>query len=78
FLFLCTNDHFCVLELYYFEKDNTFYYSIKLLKPINSITVNETENSILRSKNLTWVSISTDVTYEKINATLVNKYENLI
>ncbi|MBF8997862.1 transglutaminase family protein, partial [Francisella tularensis] len=47
-------------------------------KPINSITVNEPENSILSSKKQTWVSISTDVTYEKINETLVNKYENLI
>ncbi|AUP75529.1 DUF3857 domain-containing transglutaminase family protein [Francisella tularensis] len=76
-LYISTNDPFGVLELNYFEKDKT-YYSIKLLKPINSITVNEPENSILSSKKQTWVSISTDVTYEKINETLVNKYENLI
>ncbi|MDE4967887.1 transglutaminase, partial [Francisella tularensis subsp. holarctica] len=54
------------------------YYSIKIINPIYIITVTETENSILSSKKQTWVSISTDVKYEKINETLVNKYENLI
>ncbi|MBK2356692.1 DUF3857 domain-containing transglutaminase family protein [Francisella hispaniensis] len=77
-LYISTNDPFGVLELKFFIKDETYYYNIKLLKPINSVTINEPENSILSSKKQTWVSISTDKTYEKINKTLATKYENLI
>ncbi|API86802.1 DUF3857 domain-containing protein [Francisella uliginis] len=77
-LYIFANDPFNVLEIKEFKKNNIYHYTIKLLKPISSATINEPNNSLLSLENQTWVGISTDKTYESLNKTLANKYENIV